>query len=95
MEGISEVTVHAAEAHLVVESLKIMVVGMLTVFIFLWLLILILNVQGRFLTRFFPQKTVAETGAASTAAPAKPGNDNLAAVIMAAVNLHRKRKREK
>ncbi|MGE4295625.1 MAG: OadG family protein [Campylobacterales bacterium] len=93
MEGISEVAVHAAESHLVLESLKIMVVGMVTVFAFLWLLIMVLKVQGWFLTKFFPEKPAAATAPAAVAPSGAPEkSDNLAAVIMAAVNLHRKRK---
>lgn len=93
MESV-ELAVHAAEAHLIAESMKIMVVGMLTVFGFLWLLIGVLKAQGWFLTKFFPEQPAAVTQPTASSAPENAGNDNLAAVIMAAVNLHRKRKRK-
>jgi sodium pump decarboxylase gamma subunit len=41
---------------LIQEAVKIMVVGMATVFTFLCFMIVFLKTQGWFLTRFFPQK---------------------------------------
>lgn len=45
------------EVNLVIEGLKFMVLGMVTVFLFLILLIIILRYQAKFINRFFPQKT--------------------------------------
>lgn len=42
------------EVNLVVEGLKFMVIGMGTVFVFLILMIIALNIQAKILSRFFP-----------------------------------------
>lgn len=86
-----EVAIEALKADLVLESLKIMVVGMVTVFAFLWFMILFLKVQGKFLTRFFPQKeAVATTVPQST--PTGGSDTSLIAAISAAISMHKKAK---
>ncbi|MDD2384834.1 MAG: OadG family protein [Sulfurospirillaceae bacterium] len=73
------------EINLIAEGFKFMVLGMSTVFMFLILLVFILNIQAKVLTKFFPQKSVAEN-AGGKVARAK-STDNLAVVAAIAATL--------
>ena len=44
------------EVNLIGESLKFMVLGMSTVFMFLVLLVFVLNVQAKIIMKYFPSK---------------------------------------
>ena len=44
------------ETHLVMESIKFMILGMTVVFIFLSALVWLMGLQARILQRFFPEK---------------------------------------
>ena len=84
----------ALEVNLVMESLKFMVLGISVVFLFLTLLVGVLLVQGWVVRRFFPEKpapvgSIASTGSSATTA----GGDNLAAVIMTAITMYRKKRK--
>ncbi len=50
------------ELNLVVEGLKFMVLGMVTVFLFLILLVIVLNFQAKILNKFFPPKAIPTEG---------------------------------
>lgn len=43
------------ELNLVVEGLKFMVLGMVTVFLFLILMVIVLNFQSKLLNKLFPK----------------------------------------
>ncbi|MBL0686795.1 MAG: OadG family protein [Sulfurospirillum sp.] len=47
------------ELNLVVEGLKFMVLGMVTVFLFLVLLVIVLHFQAKIINKFFPQKIIS------------------------------------
>lgn len=74
------------------EGINLMVVGMTTVFSFLALLVIVMQVSARFFERFgdqWPDAAEATGGPDST-----PGTQNEEiAVILAAITAHRGRKR--
>jgi oxaloacetate decarboxylase gamma subunit len=74
------------ELNLVEEGLKFMVLGMVTVFLFLILMVLILHFQAKLINKFFPQK-VASTPSrpTSTQASSKKDDKALVAAITAAI----------
>ena len=49
------------ELNLVTEGLKFMVLGMVTVFLFLILMVIILHFQAKLINKLFPQKSKDET----------------------------------
>jgi oxaloacetate decarboxylase gamma subunit len=73
------------EVNLVVEGFKFMALGMATVFLFLILLIILMNVMSAVLARFFPEPK------ANAASVNIPINDNkkIIAAITAAISHHR------
>jgi oxaloacetate decarboxylase gamma subunit len=75
------------EINLVEEGLKFMVLGMVTVFLFLILLVIVLNFQAKIINKFFPQKVVLPTKrtASSPQQPASKNNKALIAAITAAI----------
>jgi oxaloacetate decarboxylase gamma subunit len=81
------------EVNLVAESLKFMVLGISVVFAFLTLLVGVLIVQGWVARRFFPEKHVSSGTTPAVGGTAAAGGDNLAAVIMAAISMHRKKRK--
>ena len=74
------------------EGINLMVVGMTTVFSFLVLLVIVLQVSARFFERFgdqWPDAAVATGDSDST-----PGTQNEEiAVVLAAITAHREQKR--
>lgn len=76
------------EVNLVVEALKFMALGMGTVFTFLILMIVAMNLQSKIVHRFFP-----EPNQGSTAAVTPKADDSKAkkvAAISAAIMHHKK-----
>lgn len=71
------------EINLVLEGLKFMVLGMVTVFLFLILMVIILNFQAKFLNKFFPQKANPAPSRKSSVAQSSPQGDNKAAMVAA------------
>ena len=78
------------EINLIAEAFKFMVLGMSTVFSFLILLVLILNIQAKVLTKFFPQKAAEPVNAGGNVTRAK-STDNLAVVAAIAATLKHKK----
>jgi oxaloacetate decarboxylase (Na+ extruding) subunit gamma len=79
------------ELNLVVEAFKFMLLGMGTVFVFLILMIVAMNVQRAFVERCFPEdtSTTAATGGVSSAATTvSPSKKNKIAAIMGAICKH-------
>jgi len=74
------------ELNLVTEGFKFMVLGMVTVFLFLILMVIILHFQAKLLNKFFPQK-VASTPRRTTSSQASSKKDDkaLVAAITAAI----------
>ncbi|WP_062066572.1 OadG family protein [Cellvibrio sp. OA-2007] len=73
------------------QALDLLVFGMGTVFVFLAILVIAINLMSRFVGTFFPEAIVPE----ATRAPAKPVTGELdnttLAVIQAAIRQHRDR----
>lgn len=73
------------EVNLATESIKFMVLGMGTVFSFLILMIIAMNIQSKIIHRFFPDKPNAEK---STKKASKGVSKNKVAAIMGAIIHH-------
>lgn len=73
------------ETNLVLEGFKFMGLGMGTVFVFLVIMIIAMNIMSTIIHRFFPEP---EVKAAPTAAP-KQDNKKIVAAITAAIKHHR------
>lgn len=72
------------EINLVLEGLKFMVLGMVTVFLFLILMVIVLHFQAKILNKFFPQKAnPAPSRKTSSVTQSSPQGDNKAAVVAA------------
>ena len=84
------------ELNLVTEGLKFMVLGMVTVFLFLILLVIVLKLQAKIINKFFPQKAVpSPTKSAPVAQQAPTNNKALIAVITAAITTFKNSKEGK
>ena len=82
------------EINLVAEGAKFMVFGMSVVFMFLVLLVGVLNIQGKVLTKYFPPKPkpVPVTGGPK---PARLEGERLKKVVAAAIMEYKKEKKAK
>ena len=83
------------ELNLVAEGFKFMVLGMVTVFLFLILMVWVLNLQSKLINKFFPPKAVVpNNGSASKPAFKQNAIDDstLVAVVTAAIQKHKDRK---
>ena len=74
------------EANLLLESLKFMALGMTVVFVFLILLVIVVNIQAKLIAKFFPEKVPAATDTAG-----KTDEAHHVAAIIAAVTEFRKK----
>jgi oxaloacetate decarboxylase gamma subunit len=81
------------EVNLVTEGLKFMVLGMATVFLFLILLINVLKLQAKIISKYFPQKEVKPTTPKVSAVSTPTGDDQsqVIAAITAAITDFKKR----
>ena len=73
------------EINLVTEGFKFMVLGMVTVFLFLVLMVIVLNFQSKLLNKFFPPKAVAPTPSSAPKSAVKTDESALVAAITAAI----------
>lgn len=73
------------ETNLIVEGLKFMALGMGTVFMFLFLMILVMNGMSAFIRRFLPEPVEV-----ATTAPTVDNKSKVIAAITAAITHHRK-----
>ena len=74
------------EANLIMEGVKFMILGMGTVFVFLVVMIVCMNIMSTLINRYFPEPT------ASADVPAQGGSQDkkkIVAAITAAVKYHR------
>jgi oxaloacetate decarboxylase gamma subunit len=78
------------EINLVAEGLKFMVLGMVTVFLFLILLVFVLNLQAKLLNKYFPPKTPAKAAPSNANASSSKDNKKLVAAITAAITEYKK-----
>lgn len=75
------------EVNLVAEGFKFMLLGMGIVFIFLLLMIVVLEFQGRILTKYFPEKEKT-----TSTTPKATDNTKIIAAITAAIQHHKNSK---
>jgi oxaloacetate decarboxylase gamma subunit len=82
------------ELNLVAEGLKFMVLGMVTVFLFLILMVIVLHFQAKLLNKFFPAKALPTRGSANST-QSSPTKDNkaLIAAITAAITTFKNTKK--
>jgi len=74
------------EINLISEGLKFMVLGMVTVFLFLILMVVILHFQAKIINKFFPQKAAATPSRSTAPQKASKKDDKaLVAAITAAI----------
>lgn len=74
------------EVNLISEGLKFMVLGMVTVFLFLILMVVILHFQAKIINKLFPQKAVSTPNRPSVPQTASKKDDKaLVAAITAAI----------
>ena len=77
------------ETNLVVEGLKFMTLGMGTVFVFLAIMIVMMNIMSSLLHRFFPEPK-PNLDAVNKPADNSATNKKVIAAITAAITHHRK-----
>lgn len=73
------------ETNLVIEGIKFMVLGMGTVFVFLTIMIISMNIMSGIIHKFFPEPQ-ANTNATTSS---KKDNKKIVAAITAAIAHHR------
>ncbi len=79
------------EINLVGESIKFMILGMTIVFVFLYVLVLMMQLMARLINRYFPEKESVSTVAPSSGTASQESAHHVAAIV-AAIAEHRKRK---
>ena len=80
------------DVNLVVEGLKFMVLGMTTVYLFLLLMIFVLNIISRIVHKYFPPKKLSPVHArrASPVTPKSNNDDAVVAAIVASIQQFKK-----
>ncbi len=73
------------DVNLLLESVKFMILGMVVVFTFLTLLVIVVNIQAKLIAKFFPEKVVQATSESSS------DDAHHVAAIIAAVTEFRKK----
>jgi len=73
------------EVKLVEEGLKFMVLGMVTVFLFLILMVVILHFQAKIVSKFFPQTAKNISNSSPLKTSSKRDNKALVAAITASI----------
>jgi len=79
------------EYSLVGESLKFMLLGMLIVFVFLYVLVEVMKLQARIISKYFPEKEIPVSTSGSSTTDTDEEARRTAAII-AAVTEFRKKK---
>ena len=81
------------EPNLIAEGLKFMVLGMVTVFLFLTVMVFILNIQAKLTRKFLPEKAVSSKNNSAVASQSPSGdNKALVAAITAAIQTFKSKK---
>ena len=79
------------EVNLIVEALKFLVLGMSTVFIFLVLMVLVLELQAKIITKYFSHQKENNRIGNSTPELSKKDNFLVVAAIAASIRSHKKK----
>ena len=77
------------EVNLIVESLKFLVLGMSTVFMFLVLMVVVLELQAKIILKYFPPKEVSVHN--STQELSQKDNFTVVAAIAASIQSYKKK----
>lgn len=77
------------EVNLIAESLKFLVLGMTTVFLFLTLMVYILNIQAKIITKYFPQKEEQSDANNHNQGLSRNGNLSVVAAIAASLESYK------
>ncbi|WP_331774094.1 OadG family protein [Sulfurospirillum sp. 1612] len=80
------------DQNIIIDGLKFMVLGMVTVYLFLALMILVLRIEHKLVTKFFPNKANSPTPQPAPIKPQIVSSDNdlaLVAAITAAIQHHK------
>jgi len=81
------------EINLIAEAFKFLILGMSTVFLFLILMVYVLQLQSMIVAKYFPQsKEEDTTGAKSTSKVSQNGNLALVAAIAASLKSYKQSK---
>ena len=80
----------ADEVNYVVEALKFMVLGMGVVFLFLFILVKVVELQAALIAKYFPENT-SKTPAASVGNTTEDENRRVAAIIAAVTEFRNKK----
>jgi oxaloacetate decarboxylase gamma subunit len=81
------------EINLIAESVKFLILGMSTVFMFLVLMVFVLELQSKIIMKFFPPKKEEEsTGSNSTSELSRNGNLAVVAAIAASLKSYKQSK---
>ncbi len=83
------------EIDLLSEGFKFMVLGMVTVFVFLVVMVIILHFQSKIINKYFPEKKVAVPNRQSALQPKQQDNKALVAAITAAITTFKNSKEGK
>ena len=78
------------EINLIAETFKFLILGMSTVFMFLIVMVYVLQIQSKIIMKFFPQKAEEPVKTGRNVAGAK-SSDNLAVVAAIAATLKHKK----
>lgn len=81
------------ELNLVTEGLKFMVLGMSTVFLFLVIMVGVLQVQSAIIMKFFPKPATEPSASSGTTTSSAPDDATRIAVITAAIQMFRRKQR--
>ena len=80
------------EVNLIAESLKFLVLGMSTVFMFLVLMVFVLNLQAKIITKYFPATKENINVGNSTLELSQKGNLAIVAAIAASLKSYKQSK---
>ena len=76
--------------HLISEGVELMAFGMGFVFVFLTLLVIITTLMSKIINKLVPETVTEPKPKAASSVPANTSNDELLAVLTAAVHTYRK-----
>ncbi|GAA6152373.1 OadG family protein [Pseudoteredinibacter isoporae] len=76
-------------ASLVQQGIDLMLFGMGTVFVFLTLLVIAVNIMSTVIQKYFPEAEPEATPTPASPAPAQVNDPKLIAIIQAAIEQHR------